>query len=52
MEKEIESEESFVEKLKVVKKKIGKELLTDDDLFIMMCEKILRSYTFEEKGYT
>jgi uncharacterized membrane-anchored protein YjiN (DUF445 family) len=49
--KEIESEESFAEKLKEVKKKVGKELLTDDDLFIMICEKILRTYTFEEKGY-
>ena len=48
---EIESAESFTEKLKEVKKKVGKELLTDDDLFIMICEKILHSYTFEEKGY-
>jgi len=48
---EIESAESFTEKLKAVKKKVGKELLNDDDLFIMMCEKIMRSYTFEEKGY-
>ncbi len=49
--KEIESAESFAERLKEVKKKVGKELLTDDDLFIMICEKIFHTYTFEEKGY-
>jgi len=49
--KEIESAEMFAENLKEVKKKIGKELLTDDDIFCLLCEKIMRTYTFEEKGY-
>ncbi len=48
---EITSAESFKENCKKVKRKIGKEPLTDDDLFILLCKKIMRTYTFEEKGY-
>ncbi len=47
----IESAETFTEELKRVQKKIGKEELMDNDLFILTCEKILHTYTFEEKGY-
>ncbi len=47
----IDSAEAFAEELKRVQKKIGKEELTDNDLFILTCEKILHTYTFEEKGY-
>lgn len=49
--KEIESTESFTKELKDIQKKVGKKMLTDDDLFILTCEKLLRTYTFEEKGY-
>ncbi len=49
--KQITSAESFTEELKKVQKKIGKEKLSDNELFILTCDKILRSYTFEEKGY-
>lgn len=48
---EIESVESFSKKLHVVQKKIGKEILSDNDIFILTCEKLMRTYTFEEKGY-
>ena len=49
--KEIESAESYTKKLKVTQDKLGKEMLTDDDLFVLTCEKLLRTFTFEEKGY-
>lgn len=49
--KEIQSAEEFAGKLKAVKRKMGKELLSDDDLFVLACEKIARTYTYEEKGY-
>ncbi len=49
--KTIESAEAFAKELKRVQKKAGKEKLTDNDLFILTCEKILHTYTFEEKGY-
>ena len=49
--KEIESTELFTKELKAVQKKVGKEMLTDNDLFMLTCEKLLRTYTFEEKGY-
>ena len=48
---EIESTESFTKELKAIQNKIGKEQLTDNDLFVLTCEKLLRTYTFEEKGY-
>lgn len=49
--KEIESTESFTEELKTARKKVGKKMLSDNDLFLLTCEKLLRTYTFEEKGY-
>ncbi len=49
--KEITSVEAFTEELKKVQKKIGREKLTENELFILTCEKILRSFTYEEKGY-
>lgn len=49
--KEIESAESFTKELNAIQNKVGKEMLSDNDLFILTCEKLLRTYTFEEKGY-
>ena len=49
--KEIESAESFTKELKAIQSKVGKEMLTDNELFVLTCEKLLRTYTFEEKGY-
>ncbi|MGD9201713.1 MAG: hypothetical protein PVI26_09135 [Chitinispirillia bacterium] len=41
----------FSERRKEVVEKIGRKLLNDDDIFILMCEKLLKSYTYEEKKY-
>ena len=41
----------FLKRLKEIKEKMGKHILTDDDLFVLMCEKIIQSYTYEEKDY-
>lgn len=54
MEKEINkivSFEYFSNRQKEVAEKVGKKELNYDDLFILLCEKILISYSYEEKKY-
>jgi hypothetical protein len=48
---EIESHEAFQNEVKKAQEKLGREMLSDNDLFVLTCEKIVRTYTFEEKGY-
>ena len=48
---EIESHEAFQNEVKKAQEKLGNEMLSDNDLFVLTCEKILRTYTFKEKGY-
>ncbi len=50
--REISSSDSFVQRLEQAKNKLEHELLNDDDLFVMACEKLMQTYTFEEKGYS
>ena len=47
----IESQESFKNDVKKAQDKLGREMLSDDDLFVLTCDKLLRTSTFEEKGY-
>lgn len=35
-----------------VREKIGVRRLTDEDVLVLACEEIARSYSREEKGYT
>lgn len=34
-----------------IAEKTGKELLTDEEILILACGEIVRSYTRDEKGY-
>ena len=34
-----------------VKEKVGKKLLNDDDILVLACAEIARTYSREEKGY-
>jgi hypothetical protein len=47
----IDSQESFERRLREAREKTGKVLLDDDNLFVLTCEKLLHTYTFEERGY-
>ncbi len=40
------------ESMDTAKGKIGKELLTDEDILALTAESIAHTYTFEEKGYS
>lgn len=42
---------AFLLKVKNVQDRIGRELLTDDDLIVLATEEISRTYTREEKQY-
>ena len=42
----------FKKRKKEVENKLGNEILTDDDLFILACDKLFHSYTYEEIDYT
>lgn len=41
----------FGKKMDEVQCKIGKETLSNDDLLILAAQSIMKTYTFEEKGY-
>lgn len=41
----------FTDKIIAIDNKVGKEQLTDDQLLLLAARSILKSYTFEEKGY-
>lgn len=47
----VRSREEFKERAKEGQDKIGEKMLDDNDLFVMTCQKIARTHTFEEKGY-
>jgi hypothetical protein len=47
-----ETPETFQQAVDKVKEKVGKELLTDDDVLVLACAEIARTYSREEKGYT
>ena len=47
-----ESAESLQQAFEKVKEKIGVRQLTDDDILVLACAEIARSYSREEKGYT
>lgn len=47
----IESEALYKERLENVRKRTGKEILNDDDIFVLVCEELLHTYTYKEKGY-
>jgi hypothetical protein len=42
---------AFLQRVKKVQERIGRELLTDDDLIVLACEEISRTFTREEKQY-
>ena len=44
--------ETLAQAVCVIGNKTGKEKLTDDDLLILACAEIARTYTRDEKGYT
>ncbi len=46
-----ETEETFRQAIKKVKEKLGVQLLSDDDILMLACEEIARTYGREEKGY-
>jgi hypothetical protein len=41
----------FLKAVDTVTRKMGKKLLTDDDLILLACEEISRTVTHEEKNY-
>jgi hypothetical protein len=44
-------QETLSQALAKVKAKTGASALSDDDVLIIACAEIARSYTYEEKGY-
>ena len=44
--------DDFANALTRVEGKMGKDLLTDDDLIVLACREIARTYTRDEKNYT
>jgi hypothetical protein len=43
--------ETLIDAVKVITAKTGLVLLTDDDILLLACAEIARTYTYEEKGY-
>jgi hypothetical protein len=48
---QIMNNETFDEKYEIVQKKIGVASLSDEELLIIACREISRTYTFDEKNY-
>ena len=44
--------DDFAKKSACVEEKIGKVLLTDDDLIVLACREIAKTYTRDEKNYS
>jgi hypothetical protein len=44
--------EDFQKTLARAREKTGKALLTDDDLLVLACREIAKTYTRDEKNYT
>jgi hypothetical protein len=47
-----ETLESIQQTVEKVKEKAGRILLTDDDILVLACAEIARTYGRDEKGYT
>lgn len=43
--------ETLADVVKAVTAKTGLVFLTDDDILLLACAEIARTYTYEEKGY-
>jgi hypothetical protein len=41
----------FAGAVRVSQDKCGREALSEEDLLVLACEAISRTYTYEEKGY-
>ncbi|MBN2038245.1 MAG: hypothetical protein JW768_16000 [Chitinispirillaceae bacterium] len=41
----------FLKSVDSVRRTMGKRPLEDDDLFLLACESISRTYTYEERNY-
>jgi hypothetical protein len=46
------SDETMQQAIDKVKEKLGTTLLSDDDILVLACAEIARTYSREEKGYT
>jgi hypothetical protein len=41
----------FLKAVDIITRKMGKKLLSDDDIILLACEEISRTVTHEEKNY-
>jgi hypothetical protein len=48
----IDTPETSDQAVEKVKKRLGSSPLTDDDILVLACDEIARTYSREEKGYT
>jgi hypothetical protein len=46
------SDETLQQAVEKVKEKLGARPLTDEDILVLACAEIARTYSREEKGYT
>jgi hypothetical protein len=45
-------QDDFLRTIEAIQKKIGTTLLSDNDLLMLACYEISKSYTRDEKNYT
>jgi uncharacterized protein YpuA (DUF1002 family) len=48
----VDDSDDFRKTVAQVENKIGKTLLTDEDVIVLACREIARTYTLDEKNYT
>lgn len=52
MPEEIDSQDTFAGQLEQARAKCARVKLNDQELFVLTCGELMRTYTLEEKGYT